>query len=190
MNSTHYECKAVPEPAESPQLAPAAVRSLRVRPIAWLLAATALLSFTGSGTVSVRAEEAPQPLGVAMETWDYPHEVRHLPLTIQGHDARMAYMDVSPEDFDAEPNRRTVVLMHGKNFFGAYGRTRSRRWPRPASESSSRTRSASASPPGRTCTTASTCWRTIRRGCWTNWALRRRLWSGTRWAGCWRHDLR
>ncbi|MBW3596253.1 MAG: alpha/beta hydrolase [Planctomycetes bacterium] len=64
--------------------------------------------------------EAPKPLGIAMETWDYPHEVHYLPLTIQGHDVRMAYMDVSPVSFGAEANGRSVVLMHGKNFFGAY----------------------------------------------------------------------
>lgn len=67
----------------------------------------------------VHAEDAPQPLGIAMETWSYPHEVHYLPLTIQGHDVRMAYMDVSPEASGSR-NGPTVVLMHGKNFFGAY----------------------------------------------------------------------
>lgn len=55
-----------------------------------------------------------------METWDYPHQLHYLTRSIHGHDVRMGYMDVSPESAGAESNRPTVVLMHGKNFFGAY----------------------------------------------------------------------
>lgn len=64
--------------------------------------------------------EAPtyaEPLGIAWEEWPYPHEVRYLPLRTQGQDLRMAYMDVPPT---AHPNGRAVVLLHGKNFSGAY----------------------------------------------------------------------
>jgi pimeloyl-ACP methyl ester carboxylesterase len=65
-----------------------------------------------------RAQEV-QPLSITMEGYDYPYPVTYLPLTIEGQDLRMAYMDVAPE----EPgNGRTVVLLHGKNFFGAYWR--------------------------------------------------------------------
>jgi len=72
------------------------------------------------GQARAQGDEHAQPLGIAMETWDYPHEVHYLSLTIQGHDVRMGYMDVSAETFDARPNGRAVVLMHGKNFYGAY----------------------------------------------------------------------
>jgi pimeloyl-ACP methyl ester carboxylesterase len=58
-----------------------------------------------------------EPLGIALETWDYPHEVRFLPLDIEGERHLMAYMDVAPT---GAPLDRTVTLFHGKNFFGAY----------------------------------------------------------------------
>jgi pimeloyl-ACP methyl ester carboxylesterase len=43
--------------------------------------------------------------------------VKFLPLAIEGQDLRMAYMDVAPA---GKANGQTVVLLHGKNFFGAY----------------------------------------------------------------------
>jgi pimeloyl-ACP methyl ester carboxylesterase len=58
-----------------------------------------------------------QPLGIAMENYDYPYEVKYMPLDIEGQDVRMAFMDVQP---DVNPNGKTVLLFHGKNFFGAY----------------------------------------------------------------------
>ena len=52
--------------------------------------------------------------------YDYPYEVDRHPFQGQDRALEMAYMDVPPED----PNGRTVVLLHGKNFSGAYwGRT-------------------------------------------------------------------
>ena len=47
--------------------------------------------------------------------YDYPFEVRMLPLRVQGQQLEMAYMDVRPEGAE-----RTVLLLHGKNFSGAY----------------------------------------------------------------------
>jgi pimeloyl-ACP methyl ester carboxylesterase len=52
-----------------------------------------------------------------MEGYPYPHQVNFLPLHIEGQDLRMAYMDVAPE---GKPNGESVLLLHGKNFFGAY----------------------------------------------------------------------
>lgn len=58
-----------------------------------------------------------QPLGIAMENYDYPHPVSFLPLVVERRDARLAYMDVQPT---GQANGGAVVLFHGKNFFGAY----------------------------------------------------------------------
>ena len=52
-----------------------------------------------------------------MESYPYPYPVHFLPLTIEGQDLRMAYMDVAPA---GKANGKSVVLLHGKNFFGAY----------------------------------------------------------------------
>jgi pimeloyl-ACP methyl ester carboxylesterase len=58
------------------------------------------------------------PLGIALETYPYPYPVRFLSLKIDGKQQRMAYMDVAPTRQGGE--RGAVVLLHGKNFFGAY----------------------------------------------------------------------
>ncbi len=57
------------------------------------------------------------PLGSAMESYEYPFPVEFLPLTIEGQDVRMAYMDVKPAAGQATA---TVLLLHGKNFYGSY----------------------------------------------------------------------
>jgi pimeloyl-ACP methyl ester carboxylesterase len=57
-------------------------------------------------------------LGIAMDEWDYPFPVRFRQFTIEGEPVRMAYMDVSPRVARQAP--RSVVLLHGKNFYGSY----------------------------------------------------------------------
>jgi pimeloyl-ACP methyl ester carboxylesterase len=73
-----------------------------------------ILLLAGAYVVSAAA---PQALGIALEGYPYPYPVRYLDFEIEGQDVRMAYMDVRPT---ARPNGHSVVLMHGKNFFGAY----------------------------------------------------------------------
>jgi len=51
-----------------------------------------------------------------MEGWVYPYPVQYLQFEMEGQLVRMAYMDVQP----AQPNGRTVVLFHGKNFGADY----------------------------------------------------------------------
>lgn len=51
-----------------------------------------------------------------LTTYPYPYPVRFHEAETQGQRLRMAYMDVAAE----RPNGRTVVLLHGKNFSGAY----------------------------------------------------------------------
>jgi len=58
-----------------------------------------------------------QPGSITYEGIAYPYPVSYLPLTLYGQDVRMAYMDVPPS---AQPNGRTVVLLHGMNFGGFY----------------------------------------------------------------------
>jgi len=51
-----------------------------------------------------------------MEGWAYPYSVKMLQFELEGRTLRMAYMDVQP----VNPNGKTVVLFHGKNFAGDY----------------------------------------------------------------------
>ena len=57
-----------------------------------------------------------QALSITLENVDYAYPVSFLPISIDGQDLRMAYMDVKPSN----PNGMSVVLMHGKNFGGYY----------------------------------------------------------------------
>jgi pimeloyl-ACP methyl ester carboxylesterase len=63
------------------------------------------------------AEATPrEPYGIGLEGFAYPYPVSLLPLVNDGEQVRMAYMDVAP----AQPNGRTVVLLHGRNFPSSY----------------------------------------------------------------------
>ena len=62
---------------------------------------------------AVRAEA----MGIALEGFPYPYPVHFMPITIQGEDLRIAYMDVAPV---GPTNGRTVVLLHGRNFPASY----------------------------------------------------------------------
>lgn len=53
--------------------------------------------------------------GPELQGFDYPYPVQTYEFASQRQTLHMAYMDVKP----AQPNGRTVVLMHGKNFCAA-----------------------------------------------------------------------
>ncbi|HBX45204.1 alpha/beta fold hydrolase [Limibacterium fermenti] len=58
-------------------------------------------------------------LDIMLTNYDYPYDVGYLDFTSQQQNVKMAYMDVLPE----HPNGKTIVLLHGKNFNGAYWKT-------------------------------------------------------------------
>ncbi|HDS01806.1 MAG TPA: alpha/beta hydrolase [candidate division Zixibacteria bacterium] len=82
-----------------------------------LLSLLILLALPGYAQETIVPDQDLQPLGIAMENYDYPYQVQYLALQIEGQDVRMAFMDIRPP---ANPNGMTVLLFHGKNFFGAY----------------------------------------------------------------------
>ena len=55
------------------------------------------------------------PMSINLEDVPYPHPVAYLCFVLEGQDVRMAYMDVPPL---GTPNGKSVVLLHGMNFFG------------------------------------------------------------------------
>lgn len=58
-------------------------------------------------------------LDIMLTNYQYPYDVHFLNFKSQNQDLKMAYMDIQPE----KPNGKTVVLLHGKNFNGAYWKT-------------------------------------------------------------------
>ena len=85
------------------------MKTIWVGAVTVVLAAMPLLSGTA-------AEPAREPYGIALEGFTYPYPVHLLPLVNDGEQLRMAYMDVAP----AQPNGRSVVLLHGRNFPSSY----------------------------------------------------------------------
>lgn len=67
-------------------------------------------------SLAVQGQEKVATNGTNLENVAYPFAVHYYPLTIQGEKLSMAYMDVPA----ATPNGKTVLLLHGKNFNGAY----------------------------------------------------------------------
>src|SRR5438552_218207 len=85
-----------------------------------LLAVAVLATSLSAQTAAPSVMQAPadaRAFSPTLEDVPYPYPVHHLALTLYGHDARMAYMDVPPA---ANANGRTVVLLHGMNFYGEY----------------------------------------------------------------------
>jgi pimeloyl-ACP methyl ester carboxylesterase len=56
------------------------------------------------------------PMGLCLENYSYAYPVTYITLNIQRQVLKMAFMDVQPE----HPNGQAVILLHGKNFCGAY----------------------------------------------------------------------
>lgn len=57
-------------------------------------------------------------LDTVLSNYQYPFPVHYISLAIQKEKLQMAYMDVQP----TKPNGHVVLLLHGKNFSGAYWR--------------------------------------------------------------------
>uniref|UniRef100_UPI0039BE4344 alpha/beta fold hydrolase n=1 Tax=Formosa sp. 3Alg 14/1 TaxID=3382190 RepID=UPI0039BE4344 len=60
-----------------------------------------------------------QWLDLQLSNYEYPYEVKKIDLHIQNQDLEIAYMDIKPSNY----NGKNVMLLHGKNFNGAYWKT-------------------------------------------------------------------
>lgn len=64
----------------------------------------------------LHAQDSLRNLDINLENYDYPFPVYYTAFESQGKKLRMAYMDVKP----AKANGKSIILLHGKNFNGAY----------------------------------------------------------------------
>ena len=58
-----------------------------------------------------------EAIGIALEGFPYPYPVHCMPVSLEGEDLRLAYMDAPPV---GSSTGRTVVLLHGRNFPSSY----------------------------------------------------------------------
>ncbi|MGV0741240.1 alpha/beta fold hydrolase [Mycolicibacterium sp. XJ870] len=77
--------------------------------------AVAIVTCVVAGCQSTAEDSAEPAYGAELEGFDYPHPVHEFTFASQQKSLQMSYMDVQP----ANPNGRTAVLMHGKNFCAA-----------------------------------------------------------------------
>ncbi|WPR75960.1 alpha/beta hydrolase [Algoriphagus sp. NG3] len=83
-----------------------------------LIALNSILFFCACNFAFAQQSEL-KSLDLDLSNYDYPYEVQFLNLHVQNQELKMGYMDVRPE----KPNGKNVMLLHGKNFNGAYWRT-------------------------------------------------------------------
>ena len=80
-----------------------------------LCARPLILALVLGHAILAPAQDAPAPIGAALENVSYPYPVRFLDVEAEGRPVRMAYMDVPPT---SDTNGRVALLLHGKNFYG------------------------------------------------------------------------
>jgi len=78
-----------------------------------------LILFTLALFSGVRAQKDRIVLDITLSNYQYPFAVSYMNFESQGQQLKMAYMDIRPLSY----NGKTVVLLHGKNFNGAYWKT-------------------------------------------------------------------
>src|ERR1700722_20839301 len=75
-----------------------------------------LMSSLIIATAAQAQQSSITPYDMDLTNYQYPYPVQFITLNIQGETLKMAYMDVKP----SKANGHVVMLLHGKNFNGAY----------------------------------------------------------------------
>ena len=70
-------------------------------------------------TVLTAQQDSIKALDINLSNYSYPYEVSTLTIQAQNQNLSFAYMDVKPDNY----NGKNVMLLHGKNFNGAYWET-------------------------------------------------------------------
>jgi pimeloyl-ACP methyl ester carboxylesterase len=83
-----------------------------------LVSATCIFVLIAAWPAANADDAAPrEPYGVDLEGFPYPYPVNLLPVVNDGEQLRMAYMDIGAS---GQPNGRTALLLHGRNFPSSY----------------------------------------------------------------------
>jgi len=89
----------------------------RLDPLMYRLFAVVLFSALLALPPTRAADTSREPYGIDLEGFAYPYPVSLFPVVNDGEQLRMAYMDIGAS---GQPNGRTVVLLHGRNFPSSY----------------------------------------------------------------------
>src|SRR5215475_1988138 len=81
------------------------------------VAAAVCAALLASLIPALAADVPREPYGIDLEGFAYPYPVNLFGVVNDGEELRMAYMDVGTS---GQPNGRTVVLLHGRNFPSSY----------------------------------------------------------------------
>ena len=76
-----------------------------------------LLFALSLSTITYAQAQKIDTLSITLENVKYPYAVKFFPISTEGQDVKMAYMDIAPTKM---ANGKTVMLFHGKNFGGYY----------------------------------------------------------------------
>lgn len=76
-----------------------------------------LLFALSLSTITYTQAQKIDTLSITLENVKYPYAVKFFPISTEGQDVKMAYMDVAPTKM---ANGKTAMLFHGKNFGGYY----------------------------------------------------------------------
>ena len=77
---------------------------------------TLIFTILFAASVAYAQQDTLRNLDINLENYPYPFPVKSLELNTQGQKLQMAYMDIPA----AVPNDKVIMLLHGKNFNGAY----------------------------------------------------------------------
>jgi pimeloyl-ACP methyl ester carboxylesterase len=75
-----------------------------------------VISMSACLNLAYAQQDSLRSLDIHLENYQYPFPVSFIEFEAQGERLKMAYMDVLP----TKPNGKAVMLLHGKNFNGAY----------------------------------------------------------------------
>ena len=75
-----------------------------------------VLFFFSTSICYSQLHDPEEGLGINLEGYEYPYPENYITVDNQKQEYQMAYMDVKPEN----PNGQSILLLHGKNFNGAY----------------------------------------------------------------------
>ena len=95
----------------------AVYKSVRINRIYGCLMLALAISSVGLAEEKTLPDRYDTAIGTCYEELKYPFPTAYLNLYAEGQDIRMCFMDVQPTK---NANGRSVVLLHGKNFWGAY----------------------------------------------------------------------